>query len=183
MKPSEEKQDEAVCTRLLQSSGIKKGQTILDFGCGNGTYTIPAAEIAGSNGSVYAIDENASKLAELSQKCKTHNLTNVSLIKTNGELHFDFANAMFDAVLLYDIFWYFPAGNRNLITLLNEVYRVCKNKALVSVYPEHTDTEQLKNILINSGFTLVYTYSGDVIHEDTIVHGQIFNLIKEGKNE
>jgi len=183
MKLSEKKQDEAVCTKLLQSSGVNKGQIILDFGCGNGTYTIPAAKIAGSTGSVYAIDENESKLAELSQKCKQQNLTNVTIINTNGELHFDFNDAMFDVVLLYDIFWYFSAGNHNLITLLNEVYRVCKNNALVSIYPEHTDTEKLKSMIINRSFTLVHTYSGDTIHEDTIVHGQIFNFIKEEKNE
>ena len=35
------------CEEILKKIGIKKGQVILDFGCGVGNYTIPAAKIIG----------------------------------------------------------------------------------------------------------------------------------------
>ena len=38
---------------LLKAVGIKKGQTVLDFGCGEGNYTIPAAKLVKNEGKVY----------------------------------------------------------------------------------------------------------------------------------
>lgn len=32
---------------VLSELGVKAGQVILDFGCGSGTYTIPAAKLVG----------------------------------------------------------------------------------------------------------------------------------------
>jgi len=43
--------------QLLRNAGIFEGQTVLDFGCGAGNYTIPAAEIVGKKGKVYAVDK------------------------------------------------------------------------------------------------------------------------------
>jgi len=37
-------------------TGAKKGDIILDYGCGIGFNTIPAAEIVGEEGTVYALD-------------------------------------------------------------------------------------------------------------------------------
>ena len=175
--------NEQICTEVLKSAGIKKGQIVLDFGCGRGTYTISAAKIVGGTGRVYALDENSSRLEEVSNKCREQNLNNVETIKTNGELYFDFKDCKFDAVLLYDIFWYFPAGDHKLITLLNEIYRVSRDGALISVFPEHTDAGKLKNIIENNGFEFAHQFTGDVIHEDYIVHSSILNFTREVKNE
>ena len=46
--------------KLLREVGIKKGQTVLDFGCGKGNYTIPVAKIVGQDGFVYALDKSKS---------------------------------------------------------------------------------------------------------------------------
>jgi cyclopropane fatty-acyl-phospholipid synthase-like methyltransferase len=39
---------------LLKKVGIWPGDLVLDFGCGRGCYTIPAAGIVGKRGVVYA---------------------------------------------------------------------------------------------------------------------------------
>ncbi len=182
MKYYKETQYEPICLEIFRKIGIKEGEMVLDFGCGKGTYTIPAAKIVGESGRVYAVDENKSKLTELSKKCQEQNLNNVEIVHTNGDLHLDFIDAMFDVVLLYDIFWYFPAGSTNLIKLLDEVQRISKNNVLISAYPEHTDTEKLKKIFIQHGLLLKNIYKGKVIHEDAIVNGSIYNFIKEGEN-
>ena len=39
-------------SEVLAEIGVKKSQTVLDFGCGSGTYTIPAAKIVGTDGKV-----------------------------------------------------------------------------------------------------------------------------------
>jgi cyclopropane fatty-acyl-phospholipid synthase-like methyltransferase len=33
---------EAHAFEILEKAGIERGKTVLDFGCGSGTYTIPA---------------------------------------------------------------------------------------------------------------------------------------------
>jgi precorrin-6B methylase 2 len=43
---------------MLQQIGIRSGQTVLDFGCGLGIYTIPVAKIVGEQGRVYALDKD-----------------------------------------------------------------------------------------------------------------------------
>ena len=37
---------------FLQEVGIQQGDTVLDYGCGPGSYVVPAARIAGAAGRV-----------------------------------------------------------------------------------------------------------------------------------
>ena len=41
---------------ILKEVGIKPGFTILDYGCGPGSYIIPTAELVGKSGKIYALD-------------------------------------------------------------------------------------------------------------------------------
>ncbi len=59
---------DAHASTFLTSSGAKKGLVILDFGCGSGTYTIPAAKLVGATGRVYAVDINSTALDRLERK-------------------------------------------------------------------------------------------------------------------
>lgn len=43
---------ESQALEVLRNVGINRGQLVLDFGCGSGTYTIPAAKIVGEQGRV-----------------------------------------------------------------------------------------------------------------------------------
>ena len=40
--------------RALCEMGLQKGQTVLDYGCGIGSFSIPAAKMVGDEGVVYA---------------------------------------------------------------------------------------------------------------------------------
>jgi len=55
---------------FLRKIGIKSGQSVLDFGCRVGHYTIPAAKAVGSTGIVYSVDKEQEALNELQQKVK-----------------------------------------------------------------------------------------------------------------
>jgi len=72
-------------SEALQKAGIKRGKTVLDFGCGSGTYTIPAAKIAGKEGKVYALDKDKKVLDELMQKAEYAGLENIKRIDTSGD--------------------------------------------------------------------------------------------------
>jgi len=71
---------------FLRKIGIKSGQSVLDFGCRIGHYTIPAAKIVGSKGIVYAVDKEQQALNELQQKAILLSLKNIRAINTSGQI-------------------------------------------------------------------------------------------------
>lgn len=42
--------------RVLESTALARGMNVADYGCGPGSFAIPAAQIVGDGGKVYAID-------------------------------------------------------------------------------------------------------------------------------
>ncbi|MDJ0269115.1 MAG: class I SAM-dependent methyltransferase [Aigarchaeota archaeon] len=66
---------------LLQALGLAEGHTLLDVGCGTGFLTIPAAEIVGAAGRVYAVDVNKGYLEKLVRRLKEKNLYNVVVVE------------------------------------------------------------------------------------------------------
>ena len=47
---------------------IREGQYFLDFGCGTGDFTIPAAKIVGKKGRVFALDCNVRQVKVVEKK-------------------------------------------------------------------------------------------------------------------
>jgi precorrin-6B methylase 2 len=66
---------------FLETIGIKEGQIVLDFGCGEGHYAIPAAKLVGEKGKVYAMDKDKQALDRLTQIIEKNNMKNVEVIK------------------------------------------------------------------------------------------------------
>jgi ubiquinone/menaquinone biosynthesis C-methylase UbiE len=136
---------------LLERIGIRKGQTVLDFGCGYGAYTIPVARIVGAQGRVYALDKDKEALDGLMQKAGSAGLKNIERMETSGEPEIELADESVDAVLLFDVFhsFYFPqAGDRR--RLLGEISRIMKPSAFlsISVWPnliEPGTEDEIKN--------------------------------------
>jgi len=98
---------ERLSRAVLERAGLEEGQVVLDFGCGSGNYSIPAAKIVRNTGKVYAVDRDSSKLKELAGRMKREGLGNIETVGTGGELEFPWEDGSVDTVLLYDIFWYF----------------------------------------------------------------------------
>jgi len=65
MKNNIKNYTEERCREILKKVGVEEGQIVLDFGCGGGNYTIPAAKIIGNAGKIYAVDEDEYKLKDL----------------------------------------------------------------------------------------------------------------------
>jgi ubiquinone/menaquinone biosynthesis C-methylase UbiE len=169
----------AQALKVLQQIGIRKGQTVLDFGCGSGTYAIPAAKIVGEQGRVYAVDKDNEALDELMQKAKLAGLRNIERMDTSGQLSIDLTDKPVDAVLLFDVFhsYYFPqAGDRR--KLLGQIYRVMKPSAFISVWPKHMESEAKREIE-SANFYLESEHSGILIHDNKdSERGQILNFRK-----
>jgi len=67
---------------ILEKLDIKKGDTLIDFGCGIGYFSIPALSFVGRDGSVVAIDLNIEMIEEL--KRRTKGVSNIEIIQSDS---------------------------------------------------------------------------------------------------
>nr|QNO57781.1 arsenite methyltransferase [Methanosarcinales archaeon ANME-1 ERB7] len=165
---------------VLEKAGIKRGKTVLDFGCGSGTYTIPAAKIVGEEGKVYALDKDKKVLDELMQKAESAGFGNIKRIDASGELKIPLQDESVDIVLLYDVFHsYYFSQVADRKKLLEEIYRVSKPDAFISVWPKHMESEA-KEEIESANFYLEREYPGTLIHDnEDIEQGKVLNFRKK----
>ncbi|MDD3580009.1 MAG: class I SAM-dependent methyltransferase [Desulfobacca sp.] len=67
---------------LLAWAGIAAGQTLLDFGCGTGFFTVPAARLVAPGGQVLATDIHPEMLAAVRAAVTAQGLDNVEIFPT-----------------------------------------------------------------------------------------------------
>lgn len=164
----------------LKDIGVEKGQIVLDFGCGDGHYTIPAAKVVGKKGLVYAQDKDKGALDEVIKKAKAEGLGNIRAMKTKGELKIDLNDKSLDAVLLYDVLHYHDMEERRKI--YNEVYRILKDGALLSVFPRHhkeymhLKLEEVKKEIEKADFHFEGKFFKRLIHDDDYVKDYVLNF-------
>ena len=119
--------------RVLQRSGIKKGMTVLEIGCGNGAYIPTAARMVGPKGTVHALDiqpEMLLLLEENSTRRRTSDINNVFLHQADA-LKLPFENEQFDVVFM--------------VAALSEIPDVPKALKEVNVCSNQMDASRLRN--------------------------------------
>ena len=161
---------------FLKRIGLKKGQRVLDFGCGRGNYTIPAAQIVGKEGRVYALDKNSRALDELMRRAAASDLDNIVRMDTQGEIEITLNDGSVQVVLLYDIFWYFRIHDPRLPRLLDEVIRVSTPDGLLSIYPKHIEADVLLEMVQSRGYRIRDSYSDELLHNGYLERGMVYNL-------
>jgi len=121
---------------VLVQGGVKPGQNVLDFGAGNGNYTIPAADIVGKSGKIYALDMNRKRLDEI--MAKAGSISNIQRIDTNGEPNIPLPDGSIDIILLFDV------TLKNPRSFLKEFQRVLVSQGHLLIYLpiEDNRTEQ-----------------------------------------
>ena len=176
--------------KFLKRIGLKSSQTVLDFGCRVGHYTIPAAKVVGNNGIVYAVDKEQQALNELEQEATRLNLKNIKIINTSGQIQIDLENDTIDVILFYDVLHYHEKKERE--KLYAEARRILKPDGLLSVYPKHTlednpimefqnlSSGEIKKEIQNSKFVFEKKHCGLISHDDGLNQGCILNFRKPG---
>ena len=181
-----EKWIEESSKKFLHDIDIRKGQKVLDFGCGSGNYTIPVARVVGEQGLVYALDEDERALDRLMGTAKLIGLKNIIRLDASTKLGIGLDDESVDVVLLYDILhhYYFP-HRHDRKRLLGEVYRVLKPNAILSLYPTHLQSyiepnlEDVKGEIEEAHFYQENEYPGFVmVHDDNLEKGSVINFRK-----
>jgi ubiquinone/menaquinone biosynthesis C-methylase UbiE len=118
-------------SQLVERSGIKKGMSVLDLGCGSGAFTPFIARTVGEKGKVYALDIQADMLKQLENKLsrpENKDIKNIKLIEGNAyELPFE--DGSIDLVNMVTVLQEIPDRNR----ALKEVKRVLKPGGFLAV--------------------------------------------------
>lgn len=166
---------------ILKQVGIRKGQKVLDFGCGSGIYSIIASKIVGSTGKIYALDKNGEKIKELKRKINSLKIKNIEIIETTGEIPVPLENNSLNVILIYDVFHFLNKEERH--TFLQEVNRLLKIGGFLSYYITHTkeydiDLEEVYNQLIKNNIVFKRKLQVPMVHWDSIEDGLIFNYYK-----
>jgi len=138
-------------SEFLAEIGVKESQVVLDFGCGSGTYTIPAAGLVGESGKVYALDISRRALERLKEKANRGGLHNIVRHYSSGEGGIRLDDGAVDHVLLVDVLQ--EIGDRE--ALFDEVHRILKNDGRVSVYPMHMDPDEVVELASGRAFHLI----------------------------
>ncbi len=126
-------------SKMLSEVGIGEGQSVLDFGCGSGTYSIPAAGLVGRNGRIYSLDVSRGALEKLSIKAEKEGLDNIVTLLSSGNVDIPIDNETLNHVLLIDVLQEISDKE----PLLEEIHRILKPDGLMTVYPMHIDAEEV----------------------------------------
>lgn len=99
----EERQREEDGATMLQQLQIKPGMTVVDFGCGNGFYTLELARLVGPQGRVLAVDIQPEMLRLMEARAATEQLRNIAPILATP-VDPQLPPATVDVALLVDVY-------------------------------------------------------------------------------
>ncbi|MBS7633286.1 class I SAM-dependent methyltransferase [Candidatus Bathyarchaeota archaeon] len=136
-------------SEALVEMGVKAGHIVLDFGCGSGTFTIPAARLVGDEGRVYALDINTEALNRLEEKARREGLKNITRIANEGK-RTPLKDGSIDLVLLIDVLQEID----DRVFLFEEAYRILKPDGRCSVYPMHILAGEVESLAVSKGLNL-----------------------------
>ncbi len=124
---------------LLDEIPLKAGDTVLDYGCGPGSYIPALAKRVSETGTVIAVDIHPLAVQRVEALAKRRGLPNVEAQLTDG-VHLDsLADGSVDVVLLCDVF-HMLGDQEGVLTELHRV--LCPNSVLI-VNDPHMDRDDL----------------------------------------
>jgi ubiquinone/menaquinone biosynthesis C-methylase UbiE len=122
--------------KILEKIGIPVGSNVLDFGAGTGSYSVPAAQLVGPTGKVYAADIHILAIREIRKKADMKGIKNIHTIQTDCETKLP--DASIDVVLLFYVLHDF----KNPDSIIIELVRILKPKGILAVIDHKFDRDK-----------------------------------------
>lgn len=107
---------------------VAEGQSFLDYGCGTGCFTIPAARIVGRKGKVYALDCFPRQLQIVEKRASKEGLNNIETILSDCKT--GLPDECIDRVWMCDTFH--EVSQKRMI--LEELHRVLRSEETLAIY-------------------------------------------------
>jgi tRNA A58 N-methylase Trm61 len=133
---------------VLAHVGVSEAKTVLDYGSGPGTFTIPCARIVGRKGRVYAFEARASLLEQVKEKAREAALSNtIAVLSDSSKLRIALPDKSIDVILVYDVMHEIKDQRE----LLQELRRILKDHGVLSVFPMHMGTDKFMDVMREYG--------------------------------
>jgi len=132
--------------RRLAAFNLRKGQTVVDWGCGTGRYLKQASEMVGDGGTVYAVDIHQLAVEAASRIAVKYNLKNVHPVMTDGK-QVSIPSQTADVVYALDMFHMVKDSG----SFLKELCRITKPEGLLILEDGHQPRARAKEKIIRSG--------------------------------
>ena len=114
--------------KILDEIGLKEADKLADIGCGIGYFSIPAADVIGSNGLVYALDVEEEMIEELDKRIMENKIDNIQTVITeeyNFKLDDNSVTYALICTVLHEI--------EDRIKFLNETKRILNDGGNIAV--------------------------------------------------
>ena len=134
----------------LKSAGLQPGQQVLEVGCGPGFYTLPAAEIVGNEGRVFATDVNPWAIRRVKEKVNRQGISNVRPMLVNAA-ESGLPGESVDLAFLFGL----PRVAGGLDNLISELARVIKPGGIVSFQKRRRSDADLVETMRRAAFSLL----------------------------
>jgi ubiquinone/menaquinone biosynthesis C-methylase UbiE len=132
-------------SRLLTETGIKAGDSVLDYGCGPGRYTVALSALVGIAGKVYALDAHPLAIRKIQRLKDKRRLFNVVTIFSDCAT--GLPDRCLDAALLYDILHDLADAGR----VLGEISRTLKSGGILYVKDHHLQEDEVISSICQVG--------------------------------
>jgi ubiquinone/menaquinone biosynthesis C-methylase UbiE len=107
---------------------LKEGLTFLDYGCGTGDFTIPAAKKVSESGKVYALDYFPRQLKIVADRSAKAGLTNIETILSDNKT--GLPDESIDVIWMCDVLHEIKEKQ----AVLEELHRVLKREGSLVIY-------------------------------------------------
>lgn len=168
--------------QLLEQIGFRKDMTVVDFGCGNGDYSLMLAQVVGAAGRVYSVDKDRDVLYEMKGRTRGKKADNIepTLLSAEGDTptNLDLPAGSIEAVWFSDVLHdgYFEEDElkRELVT---NVRRILTPDGFIAVHPVHMDQKRLQATIKSSGFSLEHKFTDELLfHSNEFHRGTVFKF-------
>jgi len=117
---------------VINATGLQKGNTFLDAGCGDGYISIEASKIVGSGGVVYALDVYPESIDKVKAEVQNQNLNNLNPILADITESIPVDESTVDLVLMANVLHGFVEEDEVDVVMKN-ISKVIKPGGIFSV--------------------------------------------------
>jgi len=129
---------------------IKKGMTVIDYGCGPGRYTIRYASLVGSQGQVYAVDIHHLAITSVEKKAKKAGYDNIRPVLATGN-DSGLPDGIADLITAIDMIF----GVDEPEELLKELHRLLKEDGILIIDDNHRSRSKTRSLIARSGLWII----------------------------
>ena len=136
--------------RILEEVGVRPGMTVLDLGCGPGSFSVAAARLVGPAGTVYALDTNPIAIRSVRRAAERKRLHNIAAI-LGGDL-LVIPPRSCDVALLHDVLHALPDSLRTMAG----IQRILRDDGVLVVGDHHMTDDRIVSEVTSGG---LFTFS------------------------